>query len=88
MKTKNILGLVILGAVAWYFLKPKKALAEETATKEVIPPKIEPKVDKVDKLDTIISKKPGYKEYPLPPPGAYITKITDTKKKRRGWKHK
>ena len=29
MKTRDILGLVILGTIAWFFLKPKLAKAEE-----------------------------------------------------------
>ena len=31
MKTKNIFTLIGLGIITWFFLKPKKALAEEVA---------------------------------------------------------
>lgn len=42
MKGKNLLGLILVGAILWFFLKPKEAKAEEII--EEIPKPEEPEV--------------------------------------------
>ena len=65
MKTKDILSLVVLGVIAWFFLKPKKVLAEEV--KEKIPTNeivTKPIIDSV-KIKRIIAERPCYlTDYP------------------------
>jgi len=70
MKTKNILGLVVLGVIAWFFLKPKKVLADEVSAEEAreeIPENkiiIEPSLSPIE-IKRIIKERPCFlADYP------------------------
>lgn len=71
MKTRDLLSLVVLGAVAWFFLRPKVAKAEEISEAPLVP---KPEVF------TVPPKEPVFKEFPFPKPGAYIAELIPFKK--------
>jgi len=65
MKTKDIFTLIGLGIMAWFFLKPKVARAEEISEIPEVP---KPEVYTVPPKEIIPT-------YSFPKPGAYIAEL-------------